>query len=212
MPRAPRSPTPQFYQYSLDTAEISEVWRRGSVIGSWLLDLTAAALHEDPELERFRGRVSDSGEGRWTAQAAVDNGVPAHVLTAALVLAIQLTGATRTLPIVLLCAMRNSSAGTTRSPTPTSDQGRRCMARLPRSDALVLFGITGDLARKKFFPSLYRLAERGRLDMPIVGVARSTWDNQALVDHAYDCDLGARGSIDETVFARLAEQLSHRRR
>jgi 6-phosphogluconate dehydrogenase len=74
----------EYYQYNLDTTQISEVWRRGSVIGSWLLDLTAAALLDDPDLTEFTGRVSDSGEGRWTAHAAVDVGVPAHVLTAAL--------------------------------------------------------------------------------------------------------------------------------
>lgn len=75
---------PQYYQFDIDIPEVAEVWRRGSVVASWLLDLTAAALREDPELGRFTGRVSDSGEGRWTVQAAVDVGVPAHVLTAAL--------------------------------------------------------------------------------------------------------------------------------
>jgi 6-phosphogluconate dehydrogenase len=75
---------PQYYQYEIDTAAVAEVWRRGSVISSWLLDLTAAALNEDPNLDAFGGRVSDSGEGRWTILAAVDEGVPAHVLTAAL--------------------------------------------------------------------------------------------------------------------------------
>ncbi len=75
---------PELYSYELDIAEIAEVWRRGSVIGSWLLDLTAAALRENPELSRFQGRVSDSGEGRWTLQAAIDEGVPAPVLSAAL--------------------------------------------------------------------------------------------------------------------------------
>ena len=75
---------PGFYRYDLDLAEVAEVWRRGSVISSWLLDLTAAALRADPGLEDFSGRVSDSGEGRWTVQAAVEEGVPAHVLTAAL--------------------------------------------------------------------------------------------------------------------------------
>lgn len=73
-----------FYDYTLDTAAITELWRRGSVIGSWLLDLTAAALYADPELDSFQGTVSDSGEGRWTVQAAVDEGVPAPVLTSAL--------------------------------------------------------------------------------------------------------------------------------
>jgi 6-phosphogluconate dehydrogenase len=75
---------PEMYQYDIDTAAVAEVWRRGSVISSWLLDLTAIALNEDPELAEFSGRVSDSGEGRWTVAAAVDEGVPAHVLTAAL--------------------------------------------------------------------------------------------------------------------------------
>jgi len=75
---------PEYYQYDLDLPEVAEVWRRGSVIGSWLLDLTAAALRESPDLAEFGGRVSDSGEGRWTSIAAIDEGVPAPVLTAAL--------------------------------------------------------------------------------------------------------------------------------
>jgi 6-phosphogluconate dehydrogenase len=75
---------PEHYQYDLDLPEITEVWRRGSVIASWLLDLSAAALTEDPSLKKFTGRVSDSGEGRWTIKAAIDEGVPAHVLSAAL--------------------------------------------------------------------------------------------------------------------------------
>ena len=75
---------PEFYQYDIDIPAVAEVWRRGSVVSSWLLDLTASALHRDPDLSGFSGRVSDSGEGRWTIQAAVEEGVPAHVLTAAL--------------------------------------------------------------------------------------------------------------------------------
>lgn len=74
----------QFYRYDLDLGEIAEVWRRGSVVASWLLDLTATALGEDPHLSEFSGRVSDSGEGRWTALAAIDEGVPAPVISAAL--------------------------------------------------------------------------------------------------------------------------------
>jgi 6-phosphogluconate dehydrogenase len=74
---------PEFYRYTIDTAEVAEVWRRGSVVGSWLLDLTAAALHESPGLEEYSGRVSDSGEGRWTSIASIEEGVPAYVLTAA---------------------------------------------------------------------------------------------------------------------------------
>jgi 6-phosphogluconate dehydrogenase len=75
---------PKLYQYDFNLTDIAEVWRRGSVIASWLLDLTAKALLDDPELKNFAGRVSDSGEGRWTIDAAIDEGVPAHVLTAAL--------------------------------------------------------------------------------------------------------------------------------
>jgi 6-phosphogluconate dehydrogenase len=75
---------PEYYQYDIDTTEVAEVWRRGSVIESWLLDLTAAALVDSPGLEEFAGRVSDSGEGRWTSIAAIDEGVPAPVLTASL--------------------------------------------------------------------------------------------------------------------------------
>lgn len=75
---------PEFYKYDLDIKEVAEVWRRGSVVASWLLDLTAQALVESPDLHEFSGRVSDSGEGRWTAIAAIDEGVPAPVLSAAL--------------------------------------------------------------------------------------------------------------------------------
>jgi 6-phosphogluconate dehydrogenase len=75
---------PEFYQYEIDVPAVAEVWRRGSVVGSWLLDLTASALQESPGLAEFSGRVSDSGEGRWTALAAIEEGVPAPVLTAAL--------------------------------------------------------------------------------------------------------------------------------
>ncbi len=75
---------PEDYQYEIDTTEVAEVWRRGSVVGSWLLDLTAEALVESPTLEKFSGRVSDSGEGRWTSVAAIEEGVPAPVLTTAL--------------------------------------------------------------------------------------------------------------------------------
>jgi 6-phosphogluconate dehydrogenase len=75
---------PEFYRYQMNVADITEVWRRGSVISSWLLDLTAAALQHDPQLAAYSGRVSDSGEGRWTIEAAIDEGVPTHVLSAAL--------------------------------------------------------------------------------------------------------------------------------
>jgi 6-phosphogluconate dehydrogenase len=75
---------PELYQYEFHLPDVAEVWRRGSVIGAWLLDLTASALHKNPDLAKFAGRVSDSGEGRWTLQAAIDEGVPAPVISSAL--------------------------------------------------------------------------------------------------------------------------------
>jgi 6-phosphogluconate dehydrogenase len=75
---------PEYYQFDIDTAKVAEVWRRGSVVSSWLLDLTAAALTSNPTLDGLAGRVSDSGEGRWTVKAAIDTGVPVPVLSAAL--------------------------------------------------------------------------------------------------------------------------------
>jgi 6-phosphogluconate dehydrogenase len=75
---------PEYYRYDIDVSEVAEVWRRGSVVASWLLDLTAHALSQTPDLTGYGGRVSDSGEGRWTVLAAVDEGVPAPVLSAAL--------------------------------------------------------------------------------------------------------------------------------
>jgi 6-phosphogluconate dehydrogenase len=75
---------PEYYQYDINLTDVAEFWRRGSVIGSWLLDLVAEALVADPKLSNFAGRVSDSGEGRWTIEAAIEEGVPAQVLSAAL--------------------------------------------------------------------------------------------------------------------------------
>ncbi len=75
---------PELYQYEFDLADIAELWRRGSVVSSWLLDLTATALLQDPHLQNYSGYVSDSGEGRWTIHAAIDEGVPVPVLSTAL--------------------------------------------------------------------------------------------------------------------------------
>jgi len=106
---------PEYYQYDIDVAEVSEVWRRGSVVASWLLDLTAQALHDSPTLEQFSGRVSDSGEGRWTAQAAVEEGVPAPVLTAALFARFSSRGLDQ-FASQLLSAMRHGFGGHAEKP------------------------------------------------------------------------------------------------
>jgi len=107
---------PEFYRYDMNLPEITEVWRRGSVIGSWLLDLTAGALLQDPQLDAFDGRVSDSGEGRWTLQAAIDEGVPTPVLSAALFDRFASRGEAA-FANQLLSAMRHSFGGHLEKPT-----------------------------------------------------------------------------------------------
>ena len=117
-----RCETPNFTDFGFDIAEITEVWRRGSVIGSWLLDLTASALRKDPELAVFEGHVADSGEGRWTLQAAIDEGVPVPVLSAALFERFESRGladyANR-----LLSAMRYEFGGHVETPTAERPSG-----------------------------------------------------------------------------------------
>jgi 6-phosphogluconate dehydrogenase len=107
---------PQYFQYDLDIAKVTEVWRRGSVISSWLLDLTAGALHANPDLEGLAGRVSDSGEGRWTVKAAIDEGVPAPVLSAALFARFSSRGEA-VYADKLLSAMRQAFGGHVELPT-----------------------------------------------------------------------------------------------
>ncbi len=106
---------PEYYRYDIDLTEVAEVWRRGSVIGSWLLDLTAAALLDSPDLDEFGGRVSDSGEGRWTQHAAIDEGVPSPVLSQRPVRALQPRAARTSSPTSCSRRCASSSAATTRS-------------------------------------------------------------------------------------------------
>ena len=107
---------PQYYRYDLDLPKVAEVWRRGSVIASWLLDLTAGALHGDPELDSVAGRVSDSGEGRWTIKAGIDEGVPTPVLAAALFARFSSRGEA-VYADKLLSAMRKAFGGHNELPT-----------------------------------------------------------------------------------------------
>ena len=110
---------PEFYCYEMDLPDITEVWRRGSVIGSWLLDLTAGALLQDPKLDAFDGRVSDSGEGRWTLQAAIDQAVPTPVLSAAVHERFASRGEAR-FANQLLSAMRHAFGGHVEKPPEDS--------------------------------------------------------------------------------------------
>jgi 6-phosphogluconate dehydrogenase len=113
---------PEAYRYDIDLGAVTEMWRRGSVIGSWLIDLTAAAFVADPALDRFEGRVSDSGEGRWTAEAAIDLGVPAPVLTSALFERFSSRGNGETAGKVL-SAMRHAFGGHHEKPATGSEAG-----------------------------------------------------------------------------------------
>jgi 6-phosphogluconate dehydrogenase len=110
---------PRYYQYDIDVAEVAEVWRRGSVVASWLLDLTAHALSQGPDLDHYSGRVSDSGEGRWTVLAAVDEGVPVPVLSTALYERFDSRGEGM-FANQLLSAMRQEFGGHAEQPVPTT--------------------------------------------------------------------------------------------
>jgi 6-phosphogluconate dehydrogenase len=101
---------PELYRYQIDVAAVTEVWRRGSVIASWLLDLIATSLHASPALSQFQGRVSDSGEGRWTVEAAVEEGVPVPIISAALFNRFSSRGASEFADRVL-SAMRSQFGG-----------------------------------------------------------------------------------------------------
>ena len=116
---------PQYYQYNIDVAEVAEVWRRGSVVSSWLMDLTADALARSPELDNFGGHVSDSGEGRWTVIASIDEGVPAPVITAALIERFESRGLGEFSDKVL-SALRSEFGG--HAEKPTGNSGRSLAA------------------------------------------------------------------------------------
>jgi 6-phosphogluconate dehydrogenase len=108
---------PEEYRYPFNMADIAEVWRRGSVVGSWLLDLTASALAESPELEGYSGHVADSGEGRWTVMAAVESATPADVLTASLYTRFR-SRKDHTFAEKVLSAMRQKFGGHVEKSTP----------------------------------------------------------------------------------------------
>ncbi len=110
---------PEYYRYDIDVAEVAELWRRGSVVGSWLVDLTADALAQSPDLAAFAGRVSDSGEGRWTVLAAIDEGVPAPVITAALSQRFESRGLGE-FTAKVLSAMRSEFGGHAEKPAETA--------------------------------------------------------------------------------------------
>ena len=162
---------PQEHRFDLDIADIAEVWRRGSVIPSWLLDLTASALAENPTLDNYSGFVEDSGEGRWTVNAAIDEAVPAEVLTAALFARFR-SRKEHTFAEKILSAMRArfwrpqgaAAIRTRRKQRPRQTEGRSFVTETsakqhkPDPCSFVIFGVTGDLTHRLVIPALYNLA------------------------------------------------------
>ena len=157
---------PEHYAYDLNLADIAEVWRRGSVISSWLLDLAASALLDSPDLAKFAGRVSDSGEGRWTIKAAIDESVPAPVLSAALTNA-SVRAAKTTSPTRCCRLFVTSSAAMRKKPPP---RRRVPDGHLPFGCAGVLW-CDGRSCPQDDLPGALRDGETRHLKVPVIGVA-----------------------------------------
>ncbi len=186
-------------ELGIDVPAALGAWREGSVVRSWLLDLLVGALDEDPDLATLRGYAEDSGEGRWTVEEAVRLGVPAPVISPV------------ALPPVRVTAGRVPGYESDRCAAPSLRRTRgkgRVMAE--RADALVMFGVTGDLAKRALFPALDQLQRQNKLGIPIIGVARSDWDDEELRNYARKSidEFGPDG-LDEGVFAGLASSLSY---
>ncbi len=200
---------PELYQYDLNLADIAEVWRRGSVISSWLLDLTAQALLRSPELDRFLGTGLRLGRGPLDDPGGDRRGRAGGRIEYGPVRAIRLARHRR-------LRRPNPLGHAVRLRRPPGKEGLKSRSELPmstsnnhdQSDALVFFGATGDLAYKKVFPAIQYLIQHGNLDVPIVGVAKSGWKLEQLRDRARD-SLEKHGGIDEAAFAKLVERLRY---
>ena len=206
MPRRRRCATPRTTSTTSTSATSPRCGGAAASIASWLLDLTATALLEDPSLSKFAGRVSDSGEGRWTIMAAIDEAVPAPVLTAALYARFSSRGEAD-FQNQLLSAMRFQFGGHVEKAATKSRREQDAMGDT-HSDALVFFGATGDLAYKKIFPSLQAMAKRGDLDVPVIGVAKAGWTLDQLRARAQD-SVEKHGGLDRDAFAKLCGLLRY---
>ena len=188
---------PAEHRFDLDIADIAEVWRRGSVIPSWLLDLTASRWPKIQTLENYSGFVEDSGEGRWTVNAAIDEAVPAEVLTAALYRALPLAQGAhlrREDPLRDARRLRRpqgaAAAPDRRAEAPESssrrliDDSQSAQQKKPDPCSFVIFGVTGDLAHRLVIPALYNLAANDLLpdNFCVVGVARKGMSSDELRD------------------------------
>src|ERR1700727_1821251 len=164
---------PEEHRYDLNLPEIAEVWRRGSVVSSWLLDLTAMALTENPTLWEYEGFVQDSGEGRWTIQAAIEEAVPADVLTAALYVRFRSRQQHTFAEKMLSQEFKSTSFMAQLAEQPTAAPPR--VGKLGDPCVMVIFGAAGDLTGRMLIPALYNLARAQLLsqDFAVVGVARA---------------------------------------
>ena len=206
-------------RFDLDLADIAEVWRRGSVVSSWLLDLTASALAGDDKLAAYEGFVEDSGEGRWTIMAAIEEAVPADVLSAALYTRFR-SRQTHTFAEKILSAMRRGfGAHVEPKVEPTAEsrrfaQGRTAMtitadtrtARPADPCSLVIFGASGDLTHRLLVPALYNLSAAGLLPdaFALIGVARSEMSSEAFrADLATSLPKYATRKVDDAVARKL---------
>ena len=198
---------PEYYRYDLDLAAITEVWRRGSVVASWLLDLTAEALAADPRLDALRRPRQRLRRGSLDDQRGDRRGRPGARAVGRPVPALQLAGSGR--------RRRQGAVGHARRfRWPRRAHGVLAMSDVvlqpghqPQADALVLFGATGDLAKRKLFPALYHLVRRGELKVPIIGVARSDWTDDDFKNHARESVVANVEDADDAVLDDMCGRL-----
>ena len=188
---------PELYRYEIDIAKVAEVWRRGSVIGSWLLDLTASALRSDPSLGKFAGRVSDSGEGRWTLAGGDRRGRAGAGLERRAVRALRIARRRR--------IRRQADVGDAPRIRRASREAGGLEVNAAPSDALVFFGATGDLAHKQIFPALLGLVRDEGLDTSRSSASPRPAGRSTSCRRAPRTVSSSTASYDEAAFAELVE-------
>jgi hypothetical protein len=209
---------PEDHRYDLNVADIAELWRRGSVVSSWLLDLTSIALAQDPKLEGYEGFVQDSGGGRWTVQAAVEEAVPAEVLTAALYTRVPVPASTTPLPrsSCRRCGSRvRRSRGTEVGPGAQRMVQKLETALTPQHNRtadpclVVIFGASGDLTKRKLIPAILNLQNGGFLprNLAVVGVARTPMTHAEFRDEVKPDDKAISSGPMRAAWAALSERI-----
>ncbi|WP_460145664.1 glucose-6-phosphate dehydrogenase [Pseudomonas sp. H3_B11] len=209
---------PPEQRFDLNVADIAEVWRRGSVVSSWLLDLTADALASDPKLDGFSGEVADSGEGRWTIEAAIEQAVPVPVLSSSLFARFR-SRQQSTYGDKMLSAMRFGFGGHVETPKKMTSIGSKSKAEPAPPTTLFLFGAHGDLVKRLLMPALYHLSRDGLLGdgLRIIGVdhnAISDVDFAKKLEDFIRNEAASKGgdadrALDPVLWAKLARGISY---